>query len=47
VLLPLVPLAVGLVFREEVVIQARAWITRRKAAKRLNHEYETSTTLVG
>jgi O-antigen/teichoic acid export membrane protein len=45
VLLPLVPLAVALVFRKEVETQVRAWIKRRKASNLLNHEYETSTTV--
>jgi O-antigen/teichoic acid export membrane protein len=45
VLLPLVPLAVALVFRKEVETQVRAWIKRRKASNLLNHEYETSTTI--
>src|SRR5450755_1049158 len=39
VLLPLVPLAVALVFRKEVETQVRAWIKRRKASNLLNHEY--------
>ncbi len=47
VLLPLVPLAVALVFRKEVTTEVRAWIKRRKAVDPLNHEYETSTTTVG
>jgi O-antigen/teichoic acid export membrane protein len=47
VLLPLVPLALGLVFRKEAVTQTKVWMKRRKAANRLNHEYETSTTTVG
>jgi O-antigen/teichoic acid export membrane protein len=47
ILLPLVPLAVVLVFRKEVEIQVRAWLKRRKASSLLNHEYETSTTTVG
>jgi len=45
VVLPLVPLAVALVFRKEVETQVRAWIKRRKASNLLNHEYETSTTV--
>jgi O-antigen/teichoic acid export membrane protein len=45
VLLPLVPLAVTLVFRKEVETQVRAWLKRRKASSLLNHEYETSTTV--
>jgi O-antigen/teichoic acid export membrane protein len=47
VLLPLVPLALALVFRKEAVTQTKVWMKRRKAANRLNHEYETSTTTVG
>lgn len=46
VLLPLVPLALVLVFRKEVVTQAREWIKRRRASDQLSHEYETSATTV-
>jgi O-antigen/teichoic acid export membrane protein len=47
VALPLVPLMVLLIFREEVVTQVRAWKKRRESAGPLNHEYEPSTTTVG
>jgi len=45
-LLPLLPLALLLTFRSEVVEQARKWLSRRKAVRTLNPGYETSTTAV-
>jgi len=47
VLLPLLPLALLLIFRNEVVAQAREWLRRRRPSDNLSHEYETSTTTVG
>jgi O-antigen/teichoic acid export membrane protein len=46
-LLPLVPLAVTVVFREEVMTQVRAWKRRRNGSDRNSNEYESSTTTVG
>jgi hypothetical protein len=45
-LLSLVPLALALVFRKEVMTQAQKWMNRWKASHRLNHEYQSSTTAV-
>jgi O-antigen/teichoic acid export membrane protein len=45
-LLPLVPLALALVFRNEVITLGQKWINRWKAAHRLNHEYQSSTTAI-
>lgn len=47
VLLPLLPLALVLVFRKEAMLQIRQWLERRQAAKQISCEYETSTTTVG
>jgi O-antigen/teichoic acid export membrane protein len=47
-LLPLLPLTVVLMFRDEVVTQVRGWMERRRSnADSLNREYEASTTTVG
>jgi O-antigen/teichoic acid export membrane protein len=46
-LLPLLPLAVALIFREEVGAQVRRWRQRRSGpVATLNREYEPSTTVV-
>jgi O-antigen/teichoic acid export membrane protein len=47
VLLPLLPLTLALVFRDEVVAQAREWAKQRRASKRVGDEYEPVTTIVG
>ena len=47
VLLPLLPLMLALIFRDEVVTQVRAWMRRRSELNSLSHEYESSTTTVG
>jgi O-antigen/teichoic acid export membrane protein len=47
VMLPLVPLSLALMFREEVGQQWRRWKIRRRDAGRLNQEYQPSTTPVG
>lgn len=48
VLLPLVPMSLMLIFREEVGVQIREWRRRRAMpdANALNHEYEPSTISV-
>ena len=47
-LLPLLPLALALTFRDEVVTQVREWMERRRSvAARLSREYGPSTTTVG
>jgi len=46
-LLPLVPLAVTMVFRDEVMTRLRAWQKRRNGLDRVSDEYESSTTTVG
>jgi len=45
-LLPLIPLALALIFHDEARVQVREWKKRRSAAGRLN-ENEPSTTTVG
>jgi O-antigen/teichoic acid export membrane protein len=47
VLLPLLPLTLGLIFRKEAVAQAKAWLKRRKLSNRLNEDYEPVTTTIG
>jgi len=47
VLLPLLPLALALIFRKEVTAQVRQWLDRRHPSNHLTREYETSTTTVG
>jgi O-antigen/teichoic acid export membrane protein len=47
VLLPLFPAMLALIFRNEVVAQAREWMERRSVSNRLSKEYEPSTTTVG
>lgn len=47
VLLPLIPLTVMLVFREEATAQVREWIKRRNGAKQFIEGHESSTTTVG
>jgi O-antigen/teichoic acid export membrane protein len=46
-LLPLLPLALVLIFRNEIVAQAREWLRPRRPSDNLSREYETSTTTVG
>jgi O-antigen/teichoic acid export membrane protein len=46
-LLPLLPLTVVLIFRNEVAAQASEWLRRRRSSDNLSREYETSTTTVG
>jgi O-antigen/teichoic acid export membrane protein len=46
-LLPLLPLTLVLIFRNEVEAQVREWLRRRSPSDSLSHEYETSTTTVG
>jgi O-antigen/teichoic acid export membrane protein len=46
VLLPLVPLAFGVVFRDEAMTQVRAWMKRQKLADGMS-EYEAVPTSVG
>jgi O-antigen/teichoic acid export membrane protein len=46
-LLPLIPLTIALVFRDEVAIQVGRWKKRCSTSGRLNNEYESSTTTVG
>ncbi len=48
VILPLVPLTLALVFRQEAAVQIREWKKRRAKSRALNtHAYESSTTTVG
>lgn len=47
VLLPLVPLSLALMYREEGMEQLRRWKERRKQAGRLDGDYEPSTSSVG
>ena len=47
VVLPLFPAMLALIFRTEVVTQAREWMERRSLSNRLSKEYEPSTTTVG
>jgi O-antigen/teichoic acid export membrane protein len=48
VMLPLIPLTVALVFRNEAVVQIREWKRRRSESNALkSHAYESSTTTVG
>jgi O-antigen/teichoic acid export membrane protein len=44
-LLPLIPLAVALVFRNEVTTGVRAWKSSFKESGRVNDEYESTTTV--
>ena len=46
-LLPLLPLTLALVFRNEGAIKVREWLERRRSSATLRDEYETSTTIVG
>jgi hypothetical protein len=46
-LLPLLPLAFALIFRNEVVTQWQEWLRRRRLSTTPSHEYETSTTTIG
>jgi O-antigen/teichoic acid export membrane protein len=46
-LLPLVPLTLALVFRDEVKVQICQWKKRRSASGRSSSQYESSTTTVG
>jgi len=46
-LLPLVPLAVALIFRAEVREQMRRWFERRNGPSQFINEHESSTTTVG
>lgn len=45
-LLPLVPFALALVFRKELIVHGQDWINRWKASRRPNHEYQSSPTVV-
>ena len=48
VILPLVPITLALVFRQEAAVQIREWKKRRAKSSALNtHAYESSTTTVG
>lgn len=47
VLLPLIPLALILVFRDEGIAQVQGWLKRRKESQRFIEEHESSTTTVG
>lgn len=44
-LLPLVPLALVLVFRKEVMKQGKGWIKSWRTSKQLNEEYESTTAV--
>jgi O-antigen/teichoic acid export membrane protein len=46
-LLPLLPLALFVTFRPEIVAYVREWLRRRKPSGNLSHEYQTSTTTIG
>jgi O-antigen/teichoic acid export membrane protein len=46
-LLPLIPLALMLVFRGEAMAQVQAWLERRNRPSQLIEEHESSTTTVG
>jgi len=46
-LLPLIPIALTLTFRQEIVTYVREWLRRRKPSAGLSHEYQTSTTTIG
>jgi O-antigen/teichoic acid export membrane protein len=46
-LLPLLPLALALIFRSEFTAQIREWKKLRSESGHLNNEYESSTTTVG
>lgn len=47
VLLPLVPLAIAVIFREEAVTQFQGWMKRRRAFNGVREEYESAPTSVG
>jgi hypothetical protein len=47
ILLPLVPLSLFLVFREEVETEVREWRKRRLSPSGLDEEYAPTTTTVG
>jgi O-antigen/teichoic acid export membrane protein len=47
VLLPLVPLSLFLIFREEVQVQVRQWKQRRRTPEALHDQLGASTTTVG
>ena len=46
-LLPLIPIALLLTFRRELVSYTREWCRRRRPSAGLSHEYQTSTTTIG